>query len=372
MAPSQSLTVSKYAAAFCPVLIEPLVQLGLGFLDPGPGNTQSLPCDYYRMTLEQHLNPSSDPGSRLAIGTHRCMLSHGIYDDISIPPNAPAMGGIEELAFSLMAGSVELFNLLYTQVFPDFYQWPLGKRISQLTRLGFVSVYDRKAVGQFFHPDGHYRSEHVQCIIWTGETVLQRFTSIYFHSKPYLDRKVDVGLRSNLDHQADWQWNQLRLVIRDMASVADIGDLSPKDRRTTLVEGILATRVVLGFANSERVTRRWPWKRHLRECVKPWLEDILEAGHNLEAYGEAEMLAFHHQVLSPRLWAWPPQAWNTRGSSEGPYRWKGFKYGPRPEDWDLIWELDPAVEEFVADFWAWVENPPLAIPGAWVDDEEDY
>ena len=324
------------------------------------------------MTLGQHLNPSNDPGSSLAIGAHRCMLSHGIYDDISIPPNTLAMGGIEELVFSLMAGSVELFNLVHTQVFPDFYQWPLGKRISQLASLGSGSGYDRKAVGRFFHPDGHYRPEHVQCIIWTGGTVFEKFTRFYFHSNPFLGKELDVGRISNPDHQADWRWNQLRLIIRDMASVVDIGDLSPGDRMTALVVGIQywAMWVVLGFVTGERATRRWPWKRHLREYVKPWLEDILEAGHNMEAYGEAEMLAFHPQDLSPPLCAWPPRDRNTRGSSEGPYRWKGFKYGPRPEDWDLIWELDPAVEEFVADFWAWVENPPLAIPGAWVDDED--
>ncbi len=327
------------------------------------------------MTLAQHLDPRNDPGSNLAIVAHRLMLSHGVYDGILRPPSFPVVSEIEKLVFGLMAGSVELFNFFHTQVFPNFYQWPLDKRISHLVGVQPGSGYDRKATGRFFHPDGHYCSEHVRCITWKGKTTLQEFAGIYFNSKPNLDRKVDVGLRSDPDHQEDWRWAQLRLIIRDMASVAEIGDLSPRGRRTTLVVGIWGwvMRVVWDFANSERSTRRWSWKRHLRECVKSWLEDILEAGHNLEAYGEAEMLAFHHQVLGRPLWAWPPQAWNTRGSSEGPYRWKGFKYGPRPEDWDLIWELDPAVEEFVADFWAWVENPPLSIPGAWVDDdEEDY
>ncbi|KAK3396273.1 hypothetical protein B0T20DRAFT_417304 [Sordaria brevicollis] len=43
----------------------------------------------------------------------------------------------------------------------------------------------------------------------------------------------------------------------------------------------------------------------------------------------------------------------------------GFTHGPRPEDWEIFW--DPSVEDYVEDFWRMIENPPLAIPGSWVD-----
>ena len=334
------------------------------------------PYTYYQMTLKGHLDPSNDPGSSLAIGAHRLMLSRGVYDDLSLAPDPLIKSRIEELVLSLMAGSIELFKFLPHPGFPKF----LSVAVAQtnlppwLACRGVQVTIERQLVNSAT-PMAITVLNRFQCITWYGQTVLEVFAGIYFDRKAYFDGKVDVRLTSSPDHQADWHWNRLRLIIRDMASVADIGDLSPRGRRTTLVAGIQGwvTEVRVEFAASWMATRRWSWKRNLRECVKRWLENILEAGHNLKAYGEAEMLEFHHQDLGSPLWAWPPRTQDTRGSSEGPYRWKGFKYGPSPEDWDLIWELAPAVEEFVADFWAWVENPLLAVPGAWVDDdEEDY
>jgi hypothetical protein len=171
--------------------------------------------------------------------------------------------------------------------------------------------------------------------------------------------------------------------MRDMASIVDIGNLSAPDRmerRTALVWGIIAWRGMarwFRYINSKTQKPRWCWKRLLREHIKFWLEDLLDAGHDLEVYGKAEMAVFHLQTWSlsvsecrQSLAHWPPKYhMDMKSSSEGPYRWRGFKYGPRPEDWDLIWELNPAVEEFVRDFWDWVENPPLVVPGAWVDDD---
>lgn len=41
-----------------------------------------------------------------------------------------------------------------------------------------------------------------------------------------------------------------------------------------------------------------------------------------------------------------------------------------------MWEWDPDVERYVGDFWRWIEDPPLAIPGSWIDadseDEDEY
>lgn len=95
------------------------------------------PYTYYQMTLKGHLDPSNDPGSSLAIGAHRLMLSRGVYDDMSMAPDPLIKSRIEELVLSLMAGSIELFKFFHTQVFPNFYQWPLHKRISHL---GWLAV----------------------------------------------------------------------------------------------------------------------------------------------------------------------------------------------------------------------------------------
>ncbi|KAF3347841.1 hypothetical protein VdG2_04077 [Verticillium dahliae VDG2] len=43
-----------------------------------------------------------------------------------------------------------------------------------------------------------------------------------------------------------------------------------------------------------------------------------------------------------------------------------LRYGPRPEDWNLIWDMD--IEELACDFWEMIDEMPLPMPGAWVDD----
>ncbi|KAJ4148267.1 hypothetical protein LMH87_002746 [Akanthomyces muscarius] len=42
-----------------------------------------------------------------------------------------------------------------------------------------------------------------------------------------------------------------------------------------------------------------------------------------------------------------------------------FSYGPEPKDWKFTWELQ--WEEMVGQFWELIDNPPLKLPGAWVD-----
>lgn len=80
------------------------------------------------------------------------------------------------------------------------------------------------------------------------------------------------------------------------------------------------------------------WKRVLRDLVRDWVEALRDAGHDMEVYGKAEMSNLKRRDTWQSL-AWHPKI--KEGSGEGPYRWKGFiRYGPHPEDWDLIWDFD--------------------------------
>ncbi|CAM1507443.1 Fc.00g070840.m01.CDS01 [Cosmosporella sp. VM-42] len=98
--------------------------------------------------------------------------------------------------------------------------------------------------------------------------------------------------------------------------------------------------------------------------ARPWLEDLLAAGIDLEAYGERERNAYMRICSGTGTWPF------AQPSYHGERSWLvSFTYGPRPEHWSYVW--DPVVEEYAGDFWLLVEPPPVKIPGAWVDEDED-
>lgn len=109
-------------------------------------------------------------------------------------------------------------------------------------------------------------------------------------------------------------------------------------------------------------------ERCVRTAVRIWLEDLIEAGVDLDAYGELEdeflgTGAFEMDLVFLNGSFYP--------ASMGPYIvWA--EYGPRPEDW--IFEYDPCVEEYAGEFW-WVLEieerlMPGSMPGGWEDDDE--
>ncbi|ETS84903.1 hypothetical protein PFICI_02928 [Pestalotiopsis fici W106-1] len=49
-----------------------------------------------------------------------------------------------------------------------------------------------------------------------------------------------------------------------------------------------------------------------------------------------------------------------------PERLLDIRYGPNPQDWYLIWDLD--VEQMAGQFWTSLREPEFAMPGGWVDD----
>ncbi|KAK2599132.1 hypothetical protein QQS21_005393 [Conoideocrella luteorostrata] len=110
-------------------------------------------------------------------------------------------------------------------------------------------------------------------------------------------------------------------------------------------------------------TRSRAWERNLTIPIHNFLEDVSRAGINLVEYGRKE-LSLLMSTESARSVRYAFTDYNSRWSTIGPYL-VSMKYGPNPEDWEYIW--DYMVEEFAGDFWEMVDNPPLAIPGGWVD-----
>ncbi|KFG86363.1 hypothetical protein MANI_000165 [Metarhizium anisopliae] len=103
------------------------------------------------------------------------------------------------------------------------------------------------------------------------------------------------------------------------------------------------------------------YEKILIRVVRLFLGSASEAGIDLEEYGRRESELLVPYVSYYRGW----KDFTTTPTNPNPYL-VSIKYGPRPEDWDFTWDL--LVEEFAGEFWEMLENQPLHIPGAWVDD----
>ncbi|KPM44816.1 hypothetical protein AK830_g1758 [Neonectria ditissima] len=107
----------------------------------------------------------------------------------------------------------------------------------------------------------------------------------------------------------------------------------------------------------------------VRRVVQMWLEDLMEAGVDLEVYGQLEEIALKDQTYLGTDFI--------LGLSyiAGPYV-VSFQYGPRPEDWKIGY--DPCVEEYAGTFWKALvierrtrEMMPRQMPGSWENDTDD-
>ncbi|KAH7127640.1 hypothetical protein EDB81DRAFT_889432 [Dactylonectria macrodidyma] len=109
--------------------------------------------------------------------------------------------------------------------------------------------------------------------------------------------------------------------------------------------------------------------RHMPSVMQMWLEDLMEAGVDLEAFGRLEeaFLPAGALELMVKLYG------DWYHASRGPYV-VSLEYGPRPEDWKIGY--DPCVEEFAGEFW-WLlakereRSMPGPMPGGWESDSDD-
>ncbi len=287
---------------------------------------------------------------------HQLSLSQGVYDEVES----------ENLAWVIrrMMVAPHVFDSIVTNIFPDFYQWPLKTRISSLPFSFRFTNFRYEMVARLFRPHGGFHADDLLHEIegWyadvAGGTILQLAAAAYFRVGTSLfpiSFPEDSTLASE-DHRHE----QLRLLLHDIIAVSAYSDLSAtghSGRTTALLDGIetSARRVMRSWIRSGQAynanEHRFA-KRHAQQIMRDWLMELREVGKDLEVFGQAELIALR----------------DSGGARSG---WKGFTVGPRPEDWHLIWEWDPDVEELVGDFWEWIENPPLAMPGSWVDDDDD-
>ncbi len=351
--------------------IEPLVRIGLDlYAQDRDGN----PHYHYFPRWDTNVN-----------ATHELRRSLGIYDEV--------VYGLTRWESTCMMQSCNVFDFFLRHFSPSFYQWPLAQRIPLL---GFaVSILDPNSLGRIFHPDGRFRLQDLRRVIFpTGKTVLKRLLDLYFMERANVMRiRTGPKLKCTCkqvctagfaEHHQDFyakppttfavmghQWWQIRGVVRQAVATASYHDLwvtQIDTGRTPLLEAMPSCRSWMRqWWNMKSVYGPRPyrlWSFEIQETVRDWLKDLQAAGMDLEDYGKMEAMAFITHRHCHRV-RWP------HGSKSAGYFWRGFKLGPRPEDWTLHWEWDPDVEGFVGDFWASIEDPRLTLPGSWVEDDGD-
>ncbi|KAL3292678.1 Ankyrin repeat-containing domain protein [Colletotrichum asianum] len=205
---------------------------------------------------------------------------------------------------------------------------------------------------------------------------LQMFARSYFCSAPV---RLWEGLESVISTDEDHHFRtfnafhyrrELARWYLDGISLQELTELRRVESGylTPFLCGISCSSFPVSFPwNSSRLQRcrerRW-MMQGMSRAMQFWLEDVQSAGIDLEEYGKRELAIYLKSSCTLR---------HRRGfGMAGPtstlhnMRLVSFEYGPRPEDWYLVW--DPDAYEFAGEFWNLIENPPLRIPGGWVDD----
>ncbi|KAK1977449.1 hypothetical protein LZ30DRAFT_258666 [Colletotrichum cereale] len=103
------------------------------------------------------------------------------------------------------------------------------------------------------------------------------------------------------------------------------------------------------------------WQGRISRAVVMWLEDVRSSGVSLDEYGAKVRKQY---LDNTRLHTW---RWHMLGRDKSGPQLVGLTIGPTAEDWKLHWDFDEA--EFAGDFWEMIENPPLRIPGGWIDED---
>jgi hypothetical protein len=185
------------------------------------------------------------------------------------------------------------------------------------------------------------------------ESSLHDFVVRYFLNVPGRPNNILIWQAEGTVFQ-DWR-NFTRWFLRGI----ELEELSNVDEWyriiTPLFAGLQAS--VLFRRPSPRAVEKA--KNRLQQLLLFWFEDVKAAGVDLKKYGRQESRLLHG------VSGWDFANWNDTGESESRPRLASFRYGPGPEDWELVWE-EVFMEDFVGDFFSFAELPPM-MPGAWVD-----
>lgn len=119
----------------------------------------------------------------------------------------------------------------------------------------------------------------------------------------------------------------------------------------------------LDFGKFLEYQRGWKMVVYLVFCG--WFEDLYIVGIDLEEYGKVIKVVFVDiGILQFRVWL--VELICLLVQLEFGYVWKDIIYGLYFGDWLFVFEQDIVWEDFLRDFWEWIENFFMNIFGFWI------
>ncbi|KAK4177758.1 hypothetical protein QBC36DRAFT_211011 [Triangularia setosa] len=344
-------TLLHYAMRFRPSLVGTLLDAGL---DPfGVSFHGQPPLCCLDMLAYMDLN------SEEKLAFHKTLISFGAYDEYS--PHA-------HLAMVLIASDIAVVEPIFSEIFCDYYNWPWKERLQLFWEFSFA-VRDHDVGQRFLCRHGTLRAEDILAEVLTEMgSVLHNVAWMYFQSVMWIEHRCRrrCYVYKQKDTDVLRRWEMVRCVFRKVASITILPDFDarhPVNGLTPLLWGIALCRCP---TFSPMMEYQRCWKAAVQSSLRAWLQDLETEGIDLEEYGKATKAVFvETDILKSRTWPVDPMC--KPEQAEFGYVWKDIIYGPIPESWSLVFEWDIAWEEFLEDFWDWIDNPPMSIPGSWVD-----
>lgn len=196
------------------------------------------------------------------------------------------------------------------------------------------------------------------------ESSVHSFAKVYFSRSPHISRD---NSKSDYDVDSKRQFRHWRSLARWIFSGISKEEMSkqggaPWESLTPFFAGLTGSRwSVPKSARERRLTML-----RMIQTTHMWLEDVRLSGLDLLEYGQHES-NWYALYTRNHTWRWKFLSLGKEALPPSGPQLVSLSYGTQPEQWQFEWDL--AVEEFAGDFWKMVDNPPLRVPGGWIDDQ---
>ncbi len=224
--------------------VKPLLHLGL---DPLVEDWAEAPA------FARNINDGSE-SQMMAL--HQLSLSQGVYDNVVVGRQKDAW-----VAWRMLQ-SAQVFDSMVANVLPDFYRWPMEKRLDILLRRSFYVGLDYKTVNRLIRPRGGFHPGDLQLRSSKGESILQ------WMAKQYFQARIDTFSWFNPYYEAQGgcvDLLSLRLFICEMVAASEYSDVDPTydGPRTTATVGTMVRLAERAISHRPKCIGRWyDRKRH--------------------------------------------------------------------------------------------------------------
>lgn len=322
---------------------------------------------FYRLPEESSLQERAK-----LVAIHELALARNIYEDLASSSDSWFLSGEESHKASLPQGRLfDTFSRLYLDPFvfklflphlrPGHYDLPVTERLFMPYVVNYI---DPDCLRYMLWRDGEAQGDDIRALGKIG-IELRRFLA-----KQYISHFCHVQGWVNREYVS-----RCRQLCRDITRHMDllqcytepITDKRKRYFRINAFHGTDFQEIIVGrYYGCYYTTCEWHtvpsithWRRAIETTLRNWLTDMKASGVDLKEYGKMEANVFMEDKL---LYS---QRENFQEPATILLRPTQLAYGPKPEDWNITWEID--YQDILAEFWELIENPPLNIIGAWVN-----